>query len=260
MTCWQQNGGLIPAFFAPATPTCCCDAFSLRIQLPVLESKVKDDEFVRNVAQDAVSRLGDTIDTKRIYLAGFSAGCVFALGFAATNADLVAAVGCHAGLFTTPPSQTYTAVPIWTVHGLLDEILPYQPSDLTGLGLYSTLGKERELDYLGNLNNCDEAVVTDDTTWAPNATLMTRTNCDNGADVQLFTVATAGHEPFIDYETTIDTTKLAWDFLSKHSKSSPPDLNKDAVSPYFVFDPLLILFGILEGILRFVEFISGLFG
>ena len=165
-----------------------------------------------------------------------------AASMAMTNSDMVAGVACHASLLITPPSNPYDAVPFFMAHGMLDGDFPYEPSDITGLGVYSTLGKEGELKFLGDLNECDETVVVDETTatFAAEAKLLKRVNCKNNAEVQLLAIFSAGHfpmkgefrgeledDPNIE-EVTIDTTAIAWQFIKQYSRTQAPDLSTDA--------------------------------
>lgn len=183
-SCWSRNGGLLPGIFQKRAGVCCCDSnqqsFGI-IRLPVVAAQTKDDVFVRNVVQDAVSKSPVSINTRRIYMAGHSAGSLMGLGFSIQNSDLIAAVGVHSAILSeSPPLFTYSALPIWMAHGLLDTTFPYSPYDSTGLGIFSSLGKEEEVEYLGNLHNCDGTIIRDETTWGDDAFSISRSNCDNG--------------------------------------------------------------------------------
>merc|ERR1712134_181903 len=81
-------------------------------------------------------------------------------------------------------------------------------------------------------------------------TLFRRTNCVDGADVQLLAMKDTGHIPYLraseigDAATAIDTTALAWEFCSSHTKSqipeplvSPSPLEEPEMLPEEIYEP-----------------------
>lgn len=91
------------------------------------------------------------------------------------------------------------------------------------------------------------------------------------------TVKKAGHFPILGLtpgerkeniteveETLIDTTKLAWDFMSKHEKSSEPNLQKNAKTELIPSSVILLIVSLLAPIVEFFDsaksFLGGFFG
>merc|ERR1712176_127809 len=77
------------------------------------------------------------------------------------------------------------------------------------------------------MNGCDgellseeieTAAVEDDGSTAIVGMSYKRTNCANGADVELVALNDIGHMPYQGMQTTVDTTSMAWDFCSSHTK------------------------------------------
>ena len=126
-TCFGFPGGLIDGSGITAAPCCCYKGF---------QPAVTDDaNFLREVAavivRDVPKETSNavTIDTKRIYMAGHSNGCMAAISMATLHSDLVAAVGCHAGTALTIFPDSYMPTPMFMVHGTADRLVPYNGSD-----------------------------------------------------------------------------------------------------------------------------------
>lgn len=188
------------------------------------------------------------------------------MSMAMTHSDMVAGVAVHAGVLITSPAHDYAPVPIFMAHGLLDGDFPYEAADLTGLGIYSTLGKEEELKLLGNLNECDETVVDNDAVFAPpEARLLKRVNCRNNAEVHLLAYSTAGHFPMAgefrgDLEdnpnitpVTLDSTAMMWDFLQPYSKTDAPDLSRQVPESFLPSSFFTILLTVLARVGEFFQ-------
>eukprot|EP00980_Cylindrotheca_fusiformis_P020945 scaffold7970_cov118-Cylindrotheca_fusiformis.AAC.1 len=132
--CWGIPGGL-QLENGTASPPCCCVKGS--------EAVPNDDEgpFLRQIAavlsrDIPIQTSGSvTIDTKRIYMAGHSNGCITSLYMAAQFSDMVAAVGCHSGTGVSPFPDTYNPRPIAMIHGKADSAIGYDKS----LRLFSTM-------------------------------------------------------------------------------------------------------------------------
>jgi poly(3-hydroxybutyrate) depolymerase len=212
-------------------PCCCLDDTTL---LP--GKKAVDPLFVKmaidSVVESFEANLDEelSIDTDRIYMAGHSNGCMMSLAMAALYSDTIAAVCCHAGSLTTPfPDKNYTPVPIWMIHGMKDGVVPYDGKtmlDLPGMGPLGFLSMNQTLRYLADQNDCvdEEEVAVEDENGVI-GTIYKRTNCRQNADVEIVALFDGGHSPyktpvFGEY-TTIDTTAMAWEFCSAHTKGQP---------------------------------------
>ena len=221
-TCFAMPGGL--PFDNTTSASCCC--LSPGTTLDTIDTDTtKDAEFLKMAIEYVIANVGTvtegaaSIDPKKVFMAGHSNGCVASLSMAAMHSDLVTGVACHAGKSVTPFAEDYTPVPTFIVHGAKDISLPYaQLINADGLGFSST---PDQFQTIADRNGCAEDVLT---TMLPDGEgkVETRTGCTNDADVTLVTLTNAGHGPYLGFEspnpdsspTTIDTSQLAWDFLS----------------------------------------------
>lgn len=198
----------------------------------VIDAVLKDFESPTNLDVTSLS-----LDEDRVYLAGHSNGCIASLAVAALYSDTIAAVACHAGYLSTPYAADYSnaPVPTWLVHGVQDLVIEYEgisaPTPFGDVGIWSF---PQITNYISQQNECSsssEAPINDDT-GAVAGTVFTGENCKNGATVEGVTLFESGHLPYntpypqFDYlggsKTTIDTTALAWEFLSGKARAPAP--------------------------------------
>lgn len=121
-------------------------------------------------------------------------------------------------------------IPRRLVHGALDVFpdgLPFNGTDFGfGFGISSL---PFTANYIADLNGCDETIIE---TPVDSGILYRRTNCTNGADVELVVLPESGHVPYAGStevipgvaNTTVDTTAWAWDFCSTKVKSKIPEV------------------------------------
>ncbi len=219
---------------------CCCTVGN-NTALSLDANLTMDIEFLRmaieQVIDTTVGSLTEgavSIDPRKVFMAGHSNGCVAALSMAALHSDIVTGVACHAGKFITPFPKDYKPVPVFLVHGLLDQTLPFNTFLLTqDTGFPSTLDMVK---FIADRNGCGQDTrveqLPDD-----EGTVTYRFDCTNNANVTLVTLNQAGHVPFLGFDaiaagfnessvpTTIDTTALAWKFLSAIGTSSVASSN-----------------------------------
>ena len=205
---------------------CCC-----RFRGEFTDSELTDDTtFLRNVAtsvmQDVISEETSnsvTIDSKRIYMAGHSNGCIASIAMGTIHSDLVAAVCCHVGVAQAPFPASYQATPMWVVQGTSDALIPYDGRDFT-------LSAQESYENIANANGCTSSKTTDVANGDSTGRLFTSEGCVNNASVEVLTLDSVGHFPYYNENirdegsvpTLIDTTQLAWDFCSRHSLDDPP--------------------------------------
>ena len=160
-----------------------------------------------------------TINTKRIYMAGHSNGCMMSFAMALKHSDLVAAVCCHAGNVLTKASDDYNPRPMWFVHGMKDDVVPYEGS---GTDLYFP-GALDGFNYLSTLNGCNS---TNTTVSFEEGNTRTASDCINDANIELMTLTDVEHRPYKNMETQVDTTLAAWEFCSSYELSDEPVLDE----------------------------------
>lgn len=214
-----------------AMPCCCLDDTTFNPPEKAVDPlflKMAIDTVIAQRSEEAVM----SIDTNRVYMAGHSNGCMMSLAMAALYSDTIAAVCCHAGAVLTPFDEDhYTPVPIWMVHGMKDEIVPYEGTTmltLPGMGPLGFLSMNQTFSYLGDKNECseqEEKDVFDDHGIV--GKVHQHKNCKDQATVEIVALFGDGHEPYSSpvlgkRASTIDTTAMAWDFCSAHTKGQEP--------------------------------------
>jgi poly(3-hydroxybutyrate) depolymerase len=236
-TCFSLPGGL--AIGDTIASNCCCslDSSVDLIDADFIDANMTmDTEFLRMAIETVIDTMGPategavSIDPKKVFMAGHSNGCIASLTMAAMHSDLVTGVACHAGKSVTPFAEDYIPVPTFIVHGLKDGEVSYakfvRPG---GIGFSST---PDQFKTIADRNGCALDIRTE---MLPDGEgkVETRTNCTDNADVTLVTLNNAGHTPYLGAEsgqefnpgslpTSIDTSQLAWDFLSKIGETAAP--------------------------------------
>ena len=89
---------------------CCADA---------LEFEIDDVDYLRKVIAQTVDAL--PVDEDRIYLTGWSNGCMMAQRMALQASDIIAAVACTSGYLSFHDAEGYSPVPVMEIHGFIDE-------------------------------------------------------------------------------------------------------------------------------------------
>jgi len=226
LTCWGLPGGAKDEFGDEAFPCCC----SRRIR-PVI---TQDAAFFRQIAAvttrdvplQTLNRV--TVDTKRIYLAGHSNGCMASISIAAQSSDMIAAVGCHSGSAITAFPESYDATPMALVHGTKDRVVDYN-------GSFLFHSAQTTQSIIARANECTsfKETKTDDYMGSNNTvTELSSIGCKNDANVTMYAVEGAGHVPYLDADTyrrdeiptRFDTTELMWDFVKTYSLDTNPSL------------------------------------
>lgn len=234
--CWAIPGGL--SFEDKVTNTCCCSKNVPVINaLPVEPEETQDLAFLRSIASYVVRDVplvtngSVTIDTKRIYMAGHSNGCMASFGMAMEHSDLVAAVCCHAGALLTPPSENYSPTPTWFVHGTDDKTIPYYGAtiEIPFLGDLFYPPQQDAFEHLRKLNGCSTVANT----TIDDGFVLTTGDCDDEANVEFLSLSNVNHVPYSStgnsflnlFNTTYNTTLAAWDFCSSYQSVQEPILD-----------------------------------
>ncbi len=179
---------------------------------PAGSEAIDDVAFVRTLVEDIAAE--HPVELRRVYLTGLSNGCAMAQRTAAQASDLVTSVACMAFFLLDEPSADYAPVPVMEIHGLADDIVPYTRR---GEGEDATRGGASEnAAAWAERNGCAPEPTT--TSDPDGYTISRYENCTNGAEVALVSVEGAGHVPYRSQGIDADTTRLAWDFLSRFSK------------------------------------------
>ena len=204
---------------------CCADA---------ADWDIDDVGYLRKVIAQTVDAL--PVDEDRIYLTGWSNGCMMAQRMALEASELIAAVACTSGYLSFHEAEGYSPVPVMEMHGFLDENQPY-----TNTANWAIVDEKRR-----NIESIQSGAIENMYDWAayngcegalpdrnePGAiySIQGFTNCQDGTEVALITVHAGGHNLYVNDVCTpaavwkclgnqgmYDTNQLEWDFLSRFS-------------------------------------------
>ena len=142
------------------------------------------------------------IDESRVYATGFSNGGYFSAQLVCEMADRIAATFSVGGISHPDGCRPSRPVAMGAVHGIDDEVVPFDDSRESVLLRGADVEKAKQLEALFaevipdelaefaadfNCGNVNESLVDD-------ATTLTRyTDCDGGVEVRFYAVARAGH-------------------------------------------------------------------
>lgn len=163
----------------------------------------RDVQFIRDLIDHLQNRC--SVDPNRIYASGHSNGGAMVDRLACELADRIAAIGTISGAYQRSgqcsPSRP---VPVFAIHGTADPIVPYE-----GIPAWAAAWAER--------NGCDPEpaaiphnVLIGEERWG---------NCNEGADVILYTIQDLGHDWTHDL---INFGQTIWDFFEEHPLNSHP--------------------------------------
>jgi len=191
---------------------------------PAYRENVDDLKFITAMIR-AVSGVHN-IDPKRVYLTGISNGAAMSYRYACEGTISISAIGSVSG---TMPGGCASPKPVsvMEIHGLKDQNIPFAGGKGTkGVTSIDWPTVQASLEAFRRLGHCKPA----DATVAGVVTTAV-SNCTNGTQIALITVADAGHqwpgaEPnrpvarlllgLDPPSTAIDATEVLWDFFQRH--------------------------------------------
>ncbi len=176
---------------------------------PALFYSIDDVGFLVDMVKQLVQE--QPIDEQRIYLSGFSTGCVMAQRLASEHSELFAGLACMAGTVMVDAASDYSPLSILEIRGSEDDTAPYETD--------YWLGAMDNFETWKLRNNCHGST---EIVWQEGNHRMIRTNdCTNGTLVAQLTIMGAGHLVYED-AGEIDITRIAWDFLVGETEVSKP--------------------------------------
>lgn len=171
---------------------------------PASSDNIDDVAFTRKMV--ALMHDDANIDLDRVYVTGFSNGCAMAQRLAADASDLIAAVGCMSLYLLDEADPGYAPVPVMEIHGASDVVVAYDSA-----GAFTGARQNRE--HWAELNEC---VGEPEQTWESGASVaFAYLDCAGGTEVSLVSIDGGRHRLYAGSGTEIDTTRLAWDFMSR---------------------------------------------
>lgn len=166
---------------------------------------VDDITFVRQILSD-VGTIA-SLDTKRIYAAGFAHGSSLVYRLACEMSETFAAIAPVEGFLVYSPCQPQKPVSVIHVHSLYDSHLPY-----AGGGHHNIPPVEKVIATWVELNGCTGSPTIDN----PVKTIKhsAYTSCEAGTAVELYTVEGVGWVP----DSVYPISETIWEFFAAHPK------------------------------------------
>lgn len=197
--------------------------------------EIDDVDYLRTVIARTVENF--PVDEQRIYITGWSNGCMMAQRMALQASDLIAAVACTSGYLSIHDAEGYTPVPVMEIHGFIDENAQYTNTVNWGivdenrrnLESMQSGAIENMYDWAG-YNSC-EGSLPDRNEPGAIYSIQGFTNCAGGSEVALITIHPGGHNLYPNDACTPDlvwncfgsqgvwdVNQMEWDFLSRFAK------------------------------------------
>lgn len=168
------------------------------------------------------------INSKKIYVTGFSNGAALAYNVGYELSDKIAAVGIVSGFFNPEKIIATKPIPIVIFHGTKDRNISYKGGSpkklLDKLERKSDNSIRTIVNFWAENNKCNKTPIK---FHKSDIVKESYTNCENNSDVILYTLINKGHAWPGGHKTlfggdhpatNISATNILWDFFSKHSK------------------------------------------
>jgi polyhydroxybutyrate depolymerase len=200
---YPQGTGTLLSWNAGA---CCGDA---------VQNNVDDVGFVGALLDQAEAQL--CVDTGRIFATGMSNGGFFSHVLGCELSSRIAAIAPVAGVMGIPTCTPSRPVPVIEFHGTSDLLVPYNGNPAIG---YTSVP-----DTVAGWVQRDGCLGQAMTTYSNgDATCVTYSQCNAGADVTLCTITGGGHTwpggtpfPLLGVTSTdISATDAMWTFFQQH--------------------------------------------
>lgn len=156
------------------------------------------------------------VDSTRVYVMGFSNGSMMAYRMAAGLSRKIAAIGAESGqmVYELENCKPEFPVPIIHIHGLSDNLVPYEgkgDSILVLPPVDTVLAKWREI------NDCNSIP---DIIYNEQGIIGKKWTSSNGnSDVVLYTIQAMEHQWAYTGTYGISSTDVMWDFLKLHKRT-----------------------------------------
>ncbi len=198
-----------------------------------VENNIDDVGFINSLIDEII--LNFNIDTKQVYIIGFSNGGMLAYRIASELSEKINGVAVVSGAMggkTFESSLTYKIpkpkkeIPLIIFHGRKDEIVPYdggttESSKTINTGAYSYLSVEEAVSFWISNNECSIEPETS-TIKEGKVTVDFYSKCKNNSNVVLYTLNEGGHSwpggvkigedgSIVEY---ISATDIIWEFFS----------------------------------------------
>jgi polyhydroxybutyrate depolymerase len=177
-----------------------------------LNNQVDESAFIREILADLGRSF--TIDSKRVYAAGFSNGALLSYRLGCEMSDTFAAIAPVAGFLSQNPCRPNQPVSVIHIHSDGDVSVPYGGGGMnpsTGLPFPSVnigIATWVRLDGCENSPEREQLGIVSHTKYA---------SCRNGSAVELYVVKGIGH--VWPPASVLPASRIIWEFFAAHPKS-----------------------------------------
>ena len=172
------------------------------------KSASDDVGFVEAMINEISSQY--SVDTERVYAAGYSNGGMMAYGLANYKSDLIAAVASVSGVMLDCTAPTTHPMPVVHLHGTSDGVIPYD-----GSSLYSSA--QSVLDYWIESNNTTTTpTVSTDNNGGMTIEHSVYDQGDNSVAVEHYKYIGGDHIWFNSTYQGQNASELVWNFVSRY--------------------------------------------
>jgi polyhydroxybutyrate depolymerase len=169
-----------------------------------LKHNVDEPAFIQQILSDLETF--NNIDPKRIYAMGHSQGGMLTYRLGCEMSDTFAAIAPVAGVHLLSDCNPTRAVSVIHFHGLADSTILF-----SGGGNFDFPSVENGIDTWVELNQCTSSTLEEDETKG--ITHFTYAPCQAGTAVELYTIATEGHDwP----RKKLPASEIIWEFFVAH--------------------------------------------
>ena len=173
------------------------------------KEKVDDVGFLKTIISKLSAEL--CIDSKRIYVSGFSNGGGLAHRMGCDAADVVAAIAPTATDLRTQPCTVARPISMMEVKGMVDSLEPYD-GGLVGPvgGQYVAVGAKASQKLWADIDKCSGSAATSD------KYCTSYSQCADGVEVDLCSLPNTGHDV---YGNTLgfDVAGVAWSMFKRQA-------------------------------------------
>ncbi len=153
------------------------------------------------------------IDSKRVYITGFSNGAMMAYRMACEKPDKIAAIVPISGTLAVTNCDQAKDIPVLHIHGDLDDNVPFNG----GIGSRSVSGvKHKSVEETLNILKRNRQCTLSDTSNLNTNIKVSNFNCKNELPVVLYTIHDGGHE--WPENASFSASETAWNFVKSFSK------------------------------------------
>jgi polyhydroxybutyrate depolymerase len=185
--------------------------------IPLAEIGADDVAFIDALLDTVTEEY--CVDAERVFSTGMSNGAGMSTTLGCELGERFAAIAAVAGVNLSSACPGDDPVSVLAIHGDADAIAGYAGDSLMGFDLGNPSVPERMAAWARH-DGCDVEPRVDDST--PGLVVTRWTGCDDGTDVELWTLAGWGHEwPRAESPTrpgVVDATEAVLDFFDAHGR------------------------------------------